>query len=501
VVHVSDTLGNPVYGATITFTITSTPAGATGQNLSATQVTTGVDGRASTFLRLGNKVGNYIVTAARRGSAGSPVTFSAVASPAGAATIALTSGNNQSGTINTTLPIPFVVTVTDSEGNPVPAVGVRFAIVSAPNGATGASLSATNAVTDASGRAATNLTLGNKVGIYAVNATSTGVNGSPVTFNAIALHGIAASLYKVTGDSQVTKVNTVLKVPFTVKVTDAGENPVPGATLMFSIDSIPLGATGQTLSATSVPTDSNGLGSALFTVGNRVGRYLIRVSVLGSPANPGLFTVTAKGTPPQFVAVRDTMLAYKGVRFEHQLNILDPDSAGYPPGTRTFRFDKLWGPSWISLDTTSGLLSGTPGPNDIGVSGLIIKVADNFGQSSVDTFYVKVVNAEQVWSGIPTEFQLLQNYPNPFNPTTAIRFAVPRESKIQLLIYDDLGRKVRTLADNVFPPGRYEALWDSRDDKGLKVGSGMYFYRLVAYDGPSNSQTAFVMTKKMVLVK
>jgi hypothetical protein len=84
---------------------------------------------------------------------------------------------------------------------------------------------------------------------------------------------------------------------------------------------------------------------------------------------------------------------------------------------------------------------------------------------------------------------------------TEIRFAVPRESKIQLLIFDNLGRRVRSLVDNLFPPGRYEVLWDSRDDKGLKVGSGIYFYRLVADDGPSKSETAFVMTRKMVLVK
>jgi hypothetical protein len=285
-----------------------------------------------------------------------------------------------------------------------------------------------------------------------------------------------------------------LTVPFTVKITDVGENPVPGATLIFSIDSIPLGATGQSLSATIVPTDSNGLGSALFTLGNRVGRYCVAVHVRESQANPVLFTVTAKGTPPQFVAERDTLLAYQGVLFEHQLSILAPDGG-------IVRFSKLWSPSWLGLDSTSGLLSGTPGSSDIGVQSLSVKVADNFGQSSVDTFYVKVVNAEQVWSGIPTEFQLLQNYPNPFNPMTEIRFAVPRESSIQLLIFDNLGRRVRTLVDNLFPAGRYEVLWDSRDDKGLKVGSGIYFYRLVAYEGPSKSETAFVMTKKMVLVK
>jgi hypothetical protein len=501
VVTVSDALGNPVRGTSVTFTITSTPAGATGHNLSAGQITTGADGRASTFLRLGNKVGKYIVSATAGSLAGSLVIFTAIANPAGAAAIALTSGNNQSGVIYSTLPMPFVITITDSLGNPVPAVGVHFAMMSAPDGAVGASLSVANATTDERGQATTTLTLGSKVGSYAVTATSTGLNGSPVTFGAMAVHGMAANLYKVAGDSQFTRVNAVLRAPFAVKTTDVGENPVPGATLVFSIDSIPETATGQSLSVTSAMTDSNGFGSTILTVGNRVGRYCVSARVQGSSANPVLFTVTATGTPPQFVATRDTMLAYKSVHFEHQLSISDPDSASYPPGTRTLRFDKLWGPPWISLDSTSGVLSGTPDANDIGVSELILRVGDNFGQSCVDTFYVKVsvlVSAEEVWSGIPKEFQLLQNFPNPFNPSTEIRFAVPRESKIQLLIFDMLGRHVRTLIDGSFSPGRYETIWDSRDDKGVKVGSGVYLYRLIA---DQRSGSVFTMTKKMLLVK
>jgi hypothetical protein len=498
---VRDALGNPVYGASVTFTITSSPAGATGQNLSAGRVTTGLDGQASTYLMLGNKVGKYIVTATAGSLTGSPVAFTAVANSAGAAAIALTSGDSQSGVIYSTLPMPFVITIVDSQGNPVPAVGVQFAIMNAPNGAAGTSLSAANVVTDENGRASTTLALGSKVGSYSVSATSIGVNGSPVTFSAIALHGMVANLYKVAGDSQVTKVNTVLSVPLTVKITDAGENPVPGATLIFSMDSTPVAATGQALSAMSVTTDSNGVGSTVLTVGNRVGKYCVTARVQGSSANPALFTATAAGTPPQFVASGDTLLAYRSVHFEHQLNILDPDSASYPPGTRRLRFDKLGGPSWISLDSTSGLLSGTPGPSDIGISGLILRVADNFGQSCVDTFYVRVsilVNAEEVWSGIPKEFQLLQNFPNPFNPSTEIRFAVPAESKIQLLIFDILGRHVRTLIDGSFSPGRYETIWDSRDDNGVKVGSGVYLYRLIA---DQSSGGVFTMTKKMLLVK
>ncbi|HLT23889.1 MAG TPA: right-handed parallel beta-helix repeat-containing protein, partial [Ignavibacteria bacterium] len=57
---------------------------------------------------------------------------------------------------------------------------------------------------------------------------------------------------------------------------------------------------------------------------------------------------------------------------------------------------------------------------------------------------------------IPTEFELSQNFPNPFNPTTKIQFALPKDGKVQLVIYDILGREVAKLVNNEFrTAGRY----------------------------------------------
>ena len=100
--------------------------------------------------------------------------------------VALTSGNNQTGTISTALSDPFVVTVTDGGGNPVQGVDVTFAIASVPTGATGQGLSVSGTTTDVNGQASTVLTLGDKVGAYTVTASSAGLTGSPVTFNATA---------------------------------------------------------------------------------------------------------------------------------------------------------------------------------------------------------------------------------------------------------------------------------------------------------------------------
>jgi hypothetical protein len=111
-----------------------------------------------------------------------------------------------------------------------------------------------------------------------------------------------------------------------------------------------------------------------------------------------------------------------------------------------------------------------------------------------------LTGVEMVNYDLPETYRLTQNYPNPFNPTTEFQFSLPRESKVQILIYDILGRKVKTLVDNVIAPGNYKASWDARDDQGLQVASGVYLYRLVA-ENTSGAAQNFVLTKKMVLLK
>lgn len=94
---------------------------------------------------------------------------------------------------------------------------------------------------------------------------------------------------------------------------------------------------------------------------------------------------------------------------------------------------------------------------------------------------------------LPDKFDLAQNYPNPFNPNTKIRFDLPKKSSVKLTVYNVLGQRVSTLFDGEKPAGKYEADWDGTSQTGVKVSSGMYFYKLEA-DG-------FVATKKMLLVK
>lgn len=94
---------------------------------------------------------------------------------------------------------------------------------------------------------------------------------------------------------------------------------------------------------------------------------------------------------------------------------------------------------------------------------------------------------------IPSEFALSQNYPNPFNPTTTIKFAIANDARVNLVVYDMLGQKVRTLIDNEQEAGYYSVRWDGTNDFGSKVSSGIYIYRLQAGN--------FVQTMKMNLMK
>jgi len=93
----------------------------------------------------------------------------------------------------------------------------------------------------------------------------------------------------------------------------------------------------------------------------------------------------------------------------------------------------------------------------------------------------------------PASFNLEQNFPNPFNPATTISFSLPIQAKVQLVIYDPAGRKVRSLFDGVLVPGRYHHVWDGQCDMGRLVSSGIYYYRIMAGNE--------IQTRKLILLR
>ena len=94
---------------------------------------------------------------------------------------------------------------------------------------------------------------------------------------------------------------------------------------------------------------------------------------------------------------------------------------------------------------------------------------------------------------VPAEFSLKQNFPNPFNPSTEIRFDLPKNEFVELVIYNMIGQKVKTLDSRVMEPGYHSVIWDGTNDSGNLAANGMYFYSIQA--------GKFQDIKKMIFLK
>jgi hypothetical protein len=101
-------------------------------------------------------------------------------------------------------------------------------------------------------------------------------------------------------------------------------------------------------------------------------------------------------------------------------------------------------------------------------------------------FYI--TGDEEPGAETPAVTELYQNYPNPFNPVTNFRFALAKDSRVVLRVYDALGRTVDTVIDGQMEAGIHSVPYEARG-----LSSGVYFYRIQA--------EGFEKTKKMVLLR
>lgn len=166
--------GAPAEGVTVNWSV-QTGAGTLGGTSSATNA----QGIATMTWNLGPTAGTQTVRTSVANASGSPLSFSATANPAAAASIALAGGGGQSATVNTALANPLAVRVTDELGNGVPGVTVNWEVTGG-----GGSVGPTTSTSNATGNATTVWTLGPTVGAQAATASSTGLTGSPVAFTA-----------------------------------------------------------------------------------------------------------------------------------------------------------------------------------------------------------------------------------------------------------------------------------------------------------------------------
>jgi glucuronoarabinoxylan endo-1,4-beta-xylanase len=112
--------------------------------------------------------------------------------------------------------------------------------------------------------------------------------------------------------------------------------------------------------------------------------------------------------------------------------------------------------------------------------------ADGSGNYSLN-----VTTSVQLSESLPSEFALDQNYPNPFSSSTSISYELNKQTDVLLTVYDVLGREVNKFSVGNQSIGVHGIIWDARTNLGVKLASGVYFYRMQA-----GGKT---LTKKMVL--
>lgn len=141
------------------------------------------------------------------------------------------------------------------------------------------------------------------------------------------------------------------------------------------------------------------------------------------------------------------------------------------------------GTNWYSQYTAPGGLYQYIGTNFYGNK--FWGVRSNGGISYLDMASSGIITLS---NEVPDNYSLYQNYPNPFNPNTKIKFQTNKTSGVKLTVYDQLGREVKILVNEILQAGTYETEFNASDNV-----SGVYFYKLETED--------FTNVKKMILLK
>ena len=138
-----------------------------------------------------------------------------------------------------------------------------------------------------------------------------------------------------------------------------------------------------------------------------------------------------------------------------------------------------WAPDWISTSQF-----GSPWENQalFDFDGQLLDAVSVFDDANVS---VQTKNEYSIGG--------IFNYPNPFNPITKLRYTIPKNSLVSIIIYDMLGRQVKTLVNQTQNAGYASVIWDATNDYGKPVSAGIYLYQIQTGE--------YIQTKKMVLLK
>ena len=148
-------------------------------------------------------------------------------------------------------------------------------------------------------------------------------------------------------------------------------------------------------------------------------------------------------------------------------------------------------------NVTSYTLSGVSVSDTIAVTAYDIDADGNDdqieGHESWFAYAGYPTGVEENLFSLPKSFYISQNYPNPFNPETTISFSIPKDSKVEISIYNVKGQKIKTLTNENLQSGYYKVIWNGKDENDKSVSSGIYFYKMETDN--------FSLIKKCILLK
>ncbi len=101
---------------------------------------------------------------------------------------------------------------------------------------------------------------------------------------------------------------------------------------------------------------------------------------------------------------------------------------------------------------------------------------------------------------IPGDFNLSVGYPNPFNHKTLFEYTLKREARVEIKIFNLLGKEVKTLLDAQRAASQYGVSWDGRDEMEKVVPNGVYFVRMKAF-ASDGAEVVFEQTQKFTVVR
>jgi hypothetical protein len=222
----------------------------------------------------------------------------------------------------------------------------------------------------------------------------------------------------------------------------------------------------------------------------------------GTTAQPFVFQVLSRNNPlpaPQVVTL--TQITQTGEQYESELlrvnglNLLPTTDTAFRAATSYMVRDQGDTATFRLGNNGDSRVIGRPVPPGLfDFEGVLGDFRGDYQLTPIDTTDILLrTNVADQPAALPQQFALLANYPNPFNPSTIIRYNLPANVRVKLVIYDLLGAKIRTLIDTDETAGFKQVTWDGNDDSGVRVASGVYLYQIEAGD--------FNMARKMVLTK